>query len=157
VNHCPDYTAAIFDPARFTETAAWVMQMAQETKIDAIAGMGHSGLPLAAVVAHALSIPLLAVRQRQLFTHDDGRQVNGILPTNQRVIYGIVDDFIASGSSVERVINEIRNIWPNAYAEHIFCWSSEHGRSQGITQRIYGAAPDITLHRAPGKREELPQ
>ncbi len=150
----PEYTSAIFHPPSFRTVCRWVVAEARRTKIEAIAGSGHSGLPVAAVVAHELNIPLLAVRQRRTDAHDD-RRVNGILPRDGNgadVRYGIVDDFIASGETVERIVMAIAAEWPKAVPFYLFMWSPNHGHD--LTDRILRVAPEITLVRR--RDETLP-
>lgn len=154
--HCPTYTSDLFRPDTFAEVCAWVVEKARDAGIEAIAGSGHSGLPVAAVVAHTMAIPLLAVRQRNLATNDNVHEVNGILPRLGRVRYGIVDDFIASGATIERITQEISAQWPYAEPTHIFCWwlgRSGTGRVNGIPVRLVHLIDDVTVV---SRRPDLP-
>lgn len=120
--HCPSYATDLYQPGTFKAVCDWTVDKARRAGIQAIAASGHSGLPVAAVVAHVLNIPLLAVRQPTRETHDSGAGlVNGSLPAGA-LEYGIVDDFISSGTTIKRIADEVYGQWPLARATHIFCW-----------------------------------
>lgn len=146
--HCPSYTAPLFDPIRFEGICAWAVRKTRESMAQAIAASGHSGLPVASVVAHELHIPLVAVRQ-DVNTHDS-RTVNGILPA-QATRYAIIDDLLVSGSTAERIVREIAKVFPTARATHLFLWHPYE--PTGSLADLEVLAPGITCIKA--RCEEL--
>lgn len=143
-HHCaPSYTAALFDAARRQKVIDWLAAKLREVGAEAVAASGHSGLIPAAIVAHQLGLPLLAVRQLGTDTHDVA-MVNGIVPHHVRR-FVVIDDGIASGKTVVRCIEKVREEF-GAHMEctHILCWCAVFGGSR-ITNGIYHLAPDVVL------------
>lgn len=142
--YCPSYTSELWHPITFAEVCAWVIEKAREADVEALAASGHSGLPVAAVAAHALGINLIAVRQPKCDTNDYVHEVNGILALDRPVRYGIVDDFIESGNTIERIITQITREWPKSALTHVFCWWQGHS-SNAIPPRLVSIAEDVTV------------
>lgn len=147
-HHCaPSYTAALFDAVRRQKVIDWLVAKLKEVGAQAVAASGHSGLIPASIVAHKLGLPLLAVRQLGTDTHDVS-MVNGIVPHHVRS-FVIIDDGIASGRTVARIIEKVRAEF-GAHMEltHILCWCAVFGGSR-LTPVITGLAPDVVLHANP--------
>ena len=86
--------------------------MARRSEFDAIAFTGLSGALAAIPLAHALDIPMIAVRKSREVNHS-GRGVEGCSSAKR---YVIIDECIASGSTVARIQ---RAIWQFSQAECI--------------------------------------
>lgn len=65
--------------------------------VEVIAGTATAGIPQAAWVAEQMNLPLVYVRS-QPKDHGTGRQVEGVLPKNAKVV--LIDDLISTGGSV---------------------------------------------------------
>lgn len=84
----------------FTEAVASLFPDA-----EVIAGVATAGVPWASIVAQELKLPLVYVRNDPK-QHGTGRLVEGPLPRNKRTL--IIDDLVASGESVVRVAQRLR-------------------------------------------------
>jgi adenine/guanine phosphoribosyltransferase-like PRPP-binding protein len=109
----PPHTRVIFDPAHFARVVDWAIREVKRGGYDAIAGTGHSGLPLMGAIAYRLGIPFVAVRKYDERPKGDGRMINGVLPY-QPLKYAIIDDFVASGETVERIYDQMKRTFPQA-------------------------------------------
>lgn len=109
----PAHTAEIFDPTTFATVVDWIVEQVKIGGYEALAGSGHSGLIPAAAACYKLGIPLLAVRKDDERPKGDSSRVNGILP-HRPLRYALVDDFVASGETVNRVWQSVGQAFPNA-------------------------------------------
>jgi adenine/guanine phosphoribosyltransferase-like PRPP-binding protein len=104
----PDYTMKIFDPPRFRRVVEIVVPMVEKLKerhpdIGALAACGHSGVFLVGAVAYHTNLPILAVRKTRDSVHDSS-MVNGWINCES---YLIIDDLIASGRTIDRIIKAV--------------------------------------------------
>ena len=109
----PPHTKEVFDPATFGLVVNWLIAEIRDAGYQAVAASGHSGLVPAAAVSFALGVPLLAVRKEDERPKGDSRMVNGILPHGP-VRYALIDDFVASGETVNRVHKYVQRAFPQA-------------------------------------------
>lgn len=113
------YMNAIFYPDRFNMTVDKTVKAAEllraEHGFDTIAFSGVSGSAMGFLLGHWLNLPLLCVRKRKDGSHfqgfEDDKVLEGNLETRR---YLIVDDFIASGKTVNYIIDSISNQIPRA-------------------------------------------
>ena len=102
----PSHTEEIFNPRSFKvlvdKTCKAVVKLRRKLKFQCLAATGNSGVLLAGAVSYKLGIPLLIVRKKGDDCHDSLR-VNGYR-TNGQCRYLIVDDLIASGDTVRRIM-----------------------------------------------------
>jgi adenine/guanine phosphoribosyltransferase-like PRPP-binding protein len=103
----------VFDPSTFPLIVDWIVSIVQEEKYEALAGSGHSGLLPMAAACYRLGLPMLAVRKYDERPKGSTGRVNGVLP-HRPIRYALVDDFVASGETVERVDNEMSKAFPQA-------------------------------------------
>lgn len=115
--HAYDHTHYLHDTLRienYKQYMAKAMQIlsAHRGEFDAIAFTGLSGALSAIPLAHALDIPMIAVRKRQEINHS-GRGVEGCSSAKR---YVIIDECSASGATVARIQ---RAVWMFSQAECI--------------------------------------
>lgn len=105
----PSHTETIFSPGNFKElvkkTSKAVSKLKRRLKFQCLAATGNSGLLLAGAISYKLGMPLLIVRKPGDSCHDT-LKVNGYR-TNGTCRYLILDDLIASGDTVRRIVKEI--------------------------------------------------
>lgn len=104
----PGHTGDIFDPKTFTELAKQVAERVREIRqknpeAEALAASGHSGVMLMGAVSFITGLPMIAVRKNP-DTIQDVRMANGWMGAKG---YIILDDLIATGSTVDRIVSEI--------------------------------------------------
>lgn len=109
----PEHTREIFDPTLFATVVEWVIAEVKAAGYEAVAGSGHSGLPLVGAVAYRLGIPMIAVRKDDERPKGDRYYVNGILP-HRPLRYAIIDDFICSGETIGRIDSKVAHSFPQA-------------------------------------------
>lgn len=89
-------------------------QLKMELGFDTIVCSGTSGLAMGFILAHALGLPVLCVRKKNDGSHYSTYQpssLEGYLGVNR---YLIVDDFIATGATVNYIIRSIEEELPQA-------------------------------------------
>jgi orotate phosphoribosyltransferase len=92
---------AYADPALLRDLGARGARFARELGVDVVVGAETAGVPLAAAVSLAAGVPFAFVRKPGYRGHElDEPPVRGADVNGRRVL--LVDDAIASGSSVER-------------------------------------------------------
>ncbi|KRL93984.1 orotate phosphoribosyltransferase [Limosilactobacillus equigenerosi] len=74
--------------------------------VEVIAGTATAGIPQAAWVAEQMNLPLVYVRS-QPKDHGTGRQVEGVLPNQAKVV--LIDDLISTGGSVLKAAQGVQN------------------------------------------------
>lgn len=103
----PDHTSDLFHPKSFYDLAKrCAKKLTAINKVypfEAIAGTGHSSLPMLGAISFILGVPLIAVRKSGDIAHDDS-VVNGFVACSS---YVFVDDLIDSGTTLMRVKNRI--------------------------------------------------
>jgi len=95
--------SAYADPALLRDLGARGARFAQSLGVDVVVGAETAGVPLAAAVSLAGGLPFAFVRKPGYRGHEvDEPPVRGADVAGRRVL--LVDDAIASGSSVERFV-----------------------------------------------------
>lgn len=97
-----------------------------EIKFNSIAVTGISGLLLGPILAAQLNKKILVVRKDTKTTNSD-KIVEGRSVKNDRYI--IIDDFIQSGSTINRIIKEIHIFNPTAKCVGIFLYNERDKRT----------------------------
>jgi orotate phosphoribosyltransferase len=155
--YCPSHTEEVFDYATFPDVVKFVTKIVKQHRYDALAGCGFSGLLVMAVVCHKLGLPMIAVRKEdEHATGDSSRTVNGVLP-HKPLRYAIVDDLIATGGTVWRIISETTRRFPFATCASIILYrhynSDEYDATADLRDRMtrFGGvgeeqARNITFH-----------
>jgi hypoxanthine phosphoribosyltransferase len=119
-NHRSDYLDSVFDPTAFEGTVKRATEMAKamvcKYKADTLAFQGNSGSALAYILGHALSLPLVLIRKHKEDSHYMGafqkdRLFEGYTGVHR---YIIVDDFYSSGSTIDRIIDVVKDNCPDA-------------------------------------------
>lgn len=82
-----------------------IQHLCEEMKIDALACCGSSGMMAAAVLTVALDIPIIYVRKQGESSHGSSVESNSIGKPILR--YLIVDDFICTGATLDRIVEGI--------------------------------------------------
>lgn len=129
----PGHTEEIFSgPNGFHDVVNFVVREAKRGDYDALAGSGFSGLLVVGAACYKLGIPVIAVRKYDDHPKGDSGMVNGAVPEDGHPRVALVDDFVASGETVERTRRSILDQWPHAvFAGCIF-------------YRVRGDVPDDT-------------
>ena len=109
IHHAPSHTEPVFNPDTFRQIVKWASKHVNVLEVDAVAGVGHSGLTVASAIAYETGKSLIAVRK-----HDDESYVHSSMRLNawndhmsRFGSYVIVDDLVSSGRSAFTVISEI--------------------------------------------------
>jgi orotate phosphoribosyltransferase len=130
---CPGHTEEVFDYATFPDVVKFVMKIVKQHRYDALAACGFSGLLAMAAVCHKLGLPMIAVRKEGEYAKGDSlRTVNGVLP-HKPLRYAIVDDLIASGGTVGRIISETTRRFPFATCVAIILYRHHHSDEYDAT------------------------
>src|SRR6266550_1608698 len=64
-----------------------------------------------AAAGYVLRVPIIAVRKAKDFAKGDSSSVNAVLP-HRPLRYAIVDDFVSSGETVNRIATQVRDKYP---------------------------------------------
>lgn len=75
-------------------------------RVDVIAGVETSGIPLATSVADRMNLPLIYVRKEKK-DHGKERRIEGRLPPGRKNI-GLIDDVISTGGSLLSAVRAIK-------------------------------------------------
>lgn len=110
-------------------------KLRKELKFDTIAFTGVSGAAVAFNVALQLKMPMLCVRKSNEHSHATSTigYVEGNIHAKK---YLIIDDTIATGSTIENIVNEINSQSPRAKCVGIMLYHFEHdmlGHEAGYT------------------------
>lgn len=104
-----DYHRMIYNPRTLRKTISsvkdLVLKLKEKVLFDAIAFQGSSGSAIAFSVSAATQIPLILVRKEEEVSH--GRKIEGTKKDIKRYI--IIDDFICSGTTVQRILDKIND------------------------------------------------
>jgi adenine/guanine phosphoribosyltransferase-like PRPP-binding protein len=112
-----DYLASVYHLDRFQETVDRTIHAAERMMklhpFDAIAFTGTSGAALAFILSHWMNVPLICVRKTNDGSHYPGYMglLEGFTGTKR---YMIVDDFISSGRTIDKIRDEIAKKLPQA-------------------------------------------
>ena len=102
------YLKCVFNKTRFQRLIKNLIKKIKEVKkhqpFDAIAFSGVSGAAVAFVLQWELGIPLICVRKGKSHSID---KVEGFVECKR---YIIVDDFIESGKTIDKIVSSIRNV-----------------------------------------------
>lgn len=107
-----------FNPVAMKDVSAWMSARVTALEVDAIAATGHSGLIIAGAVSVLTGIPVIAVRREtdspvalkcHRLTTDNGNK-------DKYRSYVIVDDMVASGTTVGNIV---RKIWQSQICESV--------------------------------------
>jgi adenine/guanine phosphoribosyltransferase-like PRPP-binding protein len=101
------YLTRVYNADQYQEMIPLAMKSVQEFskkhKFDAIAFKGSSGAAIAYPLSYLLNLPLIHVRGNNKTNHYI-HPIEGLISTKK---YIIVDDFIASGDTMQEIINTI--------------------------------------------------
>lgn len=105
----PSHTKRVFGPNDFRElvdlSAKKLAAIHKSFPFVALAGIGHSGVPLMAALSYKIGVPMIAVRRKSNETqHDYTGEWNGYYSGGP---YLVVDDLISSGATLRRIISAI--------------------------------------------------
>lgn len=113
----PSYSGDMYDPKIFPQAvekiARCVKALDRAKRVDAVAGIGQSGLLLLGALQLRLGVPIIAVRKGGEASHDLS-YVNGLWDKTGQCNYLFVDDLIDSGATWKRVITKVTETIPNA-------------------------------------------
>ena len=90
---------------KFASMCADLVQKKVDGKVDRIAGVPISGIPLATLVSHKLSLPLVLVR-KEAKTHGREKKIEGELEKGDKVV--LVEDLVTVGGSVLEAVDAIK-------------------------------------------------
>ena len=116
-----DYLNKVYRVNQFTKTverAAKVLRkFRRKVPFEAIAFTGTSGAALAYPLSYLLGIPLICVRKSTRDNHF-GYKIEGVMTADT---YIIVDDFIESGSTIEKVRKSVDSEYWKSHGEEPKC------------------------------------
>jgi orotate phosphoribosyltransferase len=131
----PGYMDPLFHPQKFRKVIdAYKLYLQEHPEVTSIAGCGFSSVPLAAALSAETGRPMTIVRKKDDNLHKEhgGRQVTGYTGAGQ---YIIVEDTVASGRTVNHIIDEISEAAPDLKLKAIllYCeeWERRHVRQDG--------------------------
>ncbi len=90
---------------RMKRSSVKIEHLREEIGFDAIACCGSSGMMAAAVLSVALGVPVIYVRKANEKSHGSSVEANSVGQSISR--YLIVDDFVASGNTLDRIVSGI--------------------------------------------------
>lgn len=117
------YLSEVYDPQTLRELAERTAQQVKNIRVgapfDALAFTGLSGAALSFPVSLLANVPLLAVRKDGDGTHAS-TSLEGPIKVNT---YMILDDLVASGNTVRRIVAKIAEKRPHARCVGILMWN----------------------------------
>jgi adenine/guanine phosphoribosyltransferase-like PRPP-binding protein len=140
------YLQHVFDQGIFCRAVDKTILAAEaikkKTGFDTIAFSGMSGAAMAFLLSHWMSVPLLCVRKRgdgSHYVNQTGKILEGNVVDVRK--YLIVDDFIASGRTVQNIIDAIEVGNRNAECIGMLMYSSFSDRNwmHPVTRKEYQA------------------
>ena len=132
------YLKNVYEIDKFQRTVNKTINIAEELQkkyhFDTIAFCGMSGAAMSFLLSHWLNIPLICVRKSTDGSHfhnywnfaEKGLVCEGNLDVKR---YLILDDFIATGDTVNRIINSIRKEAPDAECVSMLMYAEPHNRN----------------------------
>ena len=139
---CSEYLHPIYDPATLAKIvnrlARKINSLQKKQRIDAIAFSGTSGAAVAYPLSYKLRIPLICVRSPVISSHSccDCEGVVGVKN------YVIVDDFIDSGETVDRIKKSVLGINEKANLVAILLYEHEWDEEEFLGAPVFGFAAD---------------
>jgi adenine/guanine phosphoribosyltransferase-like PRPP-binding protein len=108
----PAHTGEVFNPNTFKNLVDKLVikfkYLAKNYKINTLVGCGNSGVPIVSAAAYRLGVPFFAVRKSRSDTLNDDYMANGYV-TKTGVRYLIVDDCIETGTTIKRIVKNMKN------------------------------------------------
>lgn len=151
------YEHALFDPRVFRRLVCRIERKLKTIArcagrpVKAIVGMGVSGVPLAAAVSFLSGIPFVIVRKPGESSHDTTYRAVGY-SIDLRDDYVIIDDFIDSGDTICRIIDEISMDKDRHFPMAIVLYNV---LADGYdTEDLFGAV--VPIHSVCGKQTSVP-
>lgn len=136
------YSGSLFDRARLTERrddlASELGVIMRQTDADCLFVTGKSGIAMAFTLLAEYSVPIITVRKPDERSH--GVVFEG--PTNfEPKRYLILDDFVSSGDTVERVLSQVHAWCRQEIASKPKCvgvieWDRAPGWGRGSTRNF---------------------
>ena len=121
------YLTRVYNPRQFKvivrNTLEIAKQVDEKSKYDTIAFTGQSGSALAYILAHSLNKKMICVRKDSDNSHyftDSGNNFEGYVNAKK---YIIVDDFICSGESIDKIVQTVQAKIPKAKCVGILLYS----------------------------------
>lgn len=141
-----NYLQHVFDQKIFQKAVDKTLLSAEairkRTGFDTIAFTGMSGAAMAFLLSHWMNVPLICVRKKNDNSHFV-TQTSKILEGNVADVrkYLIVDDFIASGHTIQYVIDSIQTSNLSAECVGILMYASYSDRNwtHPVTRQVYDA------------------
>lgn len=135
------YLKSVYELDKFQKTidktVATASDLLEKYQFDTIAFSGMSGAAMAFILSHKLNLPLLCVRKKEDGSHfhqaypmrGNGLLCEGNLDTQN---YLIVDDFIATGETINRMVRVIKREVPKAVCVSILLYAEVFNRSWAL-------------------------
>ena len=125
------YMSHVGDPKRLKEitdaTSKYIKKLHRKLKFDAIVVTGLSGAGIGFPVAYKTGIPIVYVRKSKVDTHGNDIEGMNALSLMRDLKYIILDDLIATGKTVKKVMRTMRREY---HAECVgillYCYGSDH-------------------------------
>jgi len=132
------YLRSVYEVDVFQKTVNKTVTVAEELhkkyKFDTIAFCGMSGAAMAFLLSHRLGVHLICVRKPT-----DGSHFHSYWASSKKITlcegnmstekYLIVDDFITTGGTVDRIVRTIRTEVPKAVCVGMLMYAESHGRN----------------------------
>jgi adenine/guanine phosphoribosyltransferase-like PRPP-binding protein len=116
------YLSSVYNTPLFIKKVNQVVRkikaFQKRNRIDAIAFTGHSGCAFAYTLSYKLSIPLVCIRKKPEKSHFNGLYEGRLNVRN----YIIVDDFIDTGKTIEKIQSHVKIESPEAKLLAIFLY-----------------------------------
>lgn len=106
-----DYLGEVLTPSGLDRAARRVVAKAKKEglEFDAVAFSGMSGALVGPIVAmRTKTYPIFVRKSMKAEAHHSGRRVEGAFGTPLRYI--IVDDFVSSGKTIRRIVQEVGKV-----------------------------------------------
>lgn len=129
------YLKSVYEIDKFQKTVQKTINIAEELQkkyhFDTIAFCGMSGAAMSFLLSHWLNIPLICVRKSTDGSHFHNASHKGLVCEGNLDAkrYLIVDDFIATGDTVNRIINSIRKEAPDAECVSMLMYAEPRNRN----------------------------
>ncbi len=138
-----DYLASVYNLEKFRETVDNTIHAAERMMkahpFDAIAFTGTSGAALAYILSHWMNVPVVCVRKESERSHYPSYlgRLEGFVAFQR---YMIVDDFISSGATIDKIRDEIAKVVKTATCVGIVLYSRT-ADSEYRSLPVFGAKP----------------
>lgn len=126
--YCDNRKLISYPQARAQIVKAFVEKIkAMPVQPDFVGGTATAAIPWAAFVAYEMGIPMVYIRPEKK-EHGAGRQVEGDLPPNKRVL--IVEDLISTGGSSVKAAQAVRDECQGTVTDVLSIVTYELGEAQ---------------------------